>query len=625
MNLAVDRSQLDRITDDNAFSTPGQLVAQLPISPLLDPTTGLPNSQTLYPSGIFDALYDFDKQVTFRTIGNGFANYKLLPSLSFQSEVGADILNLTETEFYGKESQDGGGIGRGATVISQSVSLNTNNYFTYNPHLGDNSKLNVVLGMSYLQNDYVHTYAQGEQYPSDAVKNLSGATSITGASTTNSRYTFLSYFLRANYSYLGKYLFSVSGRIDGSSRFGPSNRYGAFPAASVGWVISDEDFLKNNSTLSFLKLRASYGLTGNSEIGEQQFRFLYSVANYPNLPGFIPTQLPNSDLKWEKSKQVDLGLDFGFAKNRITGEIDYYQKHTTDLLLNVNIPLTTGYYYSSTGFASVYKNLGSMDNSGVEFLLNTKNIEGAFKWSTSFNLAYNKNRVGNINGQIIESSDGLQRAVQGYAIGSFYMQKFLGVDKQTGDALYANASGKPANQYTDAARMVVGKYTPDFTGGFTNSFSYRGFDLSIFFYFVTGNDVYNSAGRFMSDGFYNGWDNQTVDMLNSWKKSGDVTNIPRTGYYNGSGVRNSTEWLYKGDYIRLKNLTLGYTIPKSVSSSLKISSARFYVGGVNLWTSTKYPGDPEVNTNTVNNIAGGEDFYTIPQAKTITVGLNIKF
>jgi TonB-linked SusC/RagA family outer membrane protein len=618
LNLAVDRSQLDRITNDDAFSTPGQLVAQLPISPLIDPSTGLPNKQTLYPSGIYDALYDFDKQVTFRTIGNAYGTLKILPSLSFQSEFGADILNLTESEFEGKESQDGGGIGRGSTVISQSVTFNTNNYFTYNPHINDNNKLNVVLGMSYLQNDYVHTFGQGEKYPSDAVKNLSGATSITGASTTNSRYTFLSYFLRANYAYLGRYLLSVSGRIDGSSRFGPSSKYGTFPAASVGWVLSEEDFLKDVSALSFLKIRASYGLTGNSEIGEQQFRSLYSVSNYPNLPGFVPTQLANPNLKWEKSKQTDIGIDFGFLKNRITGELDYYQKHTTDLLLNTNIPLTTGY-------ASIYTNSGTLDNKGVEFSITTKNLDGKFKWTTSFNIAYNKNKIGNIAGQIIESADGLQRAVEGQPIGTFYMQKFTGVDPQTGDALFLDSTGKNTNDYTNAGRFVVGKYTPDFTGGFTNTFSYKGVDLSVFFYFVTGNNLYNAAGRFMSDGFYNGFDNQTTDILNTWKKPGDITNVPRIGYYNGSGASNSSRWLYKGDYLRLKTLTLGYTLPKSVTDGLKISSARFYVSGINLFTFTKYPGDPEVNTNVVNNIAGGEDFYTIPQAKTFTVGLNVRF
>ncbi len=619
LNLAVNRSQLDRVTNDNAFSTPGQLVAQLPISPLIDPGTGLPNKQTLYPSGIFDALYNFDKQITFRTIGNAYATYKILPSLSFQSEFGADILNLTEKEFAGKESQDGAGIGKGSTVISQSASLNTNNYFTFNPNINDNSKLNVVLGMSYLQNDYEHTYGQGEKYPSDAVKNLSGATSITGASTTNSRYTFLSYFLRASYSYKGKYLLSVSDRIDGSSRFGSTSKYGNFPAASFGWILSDENFLKNSSALSYLKLRVSYGFTGNSEIGEQQFRSLYSVANYPNLPGFTPVQLANPNLKWEKSRQTDIGIDFGFLKNRITGEVDYYKKHTSDLLLNTNIPQTTGY-------ASIYQNAGSLDNSGVEFALTTKNLEGGpFKWSTTFNIAYNKNKVGNIDGQIIESNDNVQRAVQGYAIGSFYMKKFIGVDQQTGDALYQGADGKSTSDYSLAARMIVGKYTPDYTGGFTNTFSYKGLDLSVFFYFVTGNNIYNSAGRYMTAGFYNGWDNQTTDVLKGWTKPGDVTNVPRAGAYYGSGASTSSRWLYKGDYLRLKNLTLGYTLPKSLLSNLNISSARFYISGINLLTYTKYPGDPEVNTNVVSNIAGGKDFYTIPQAKTFTIGLNIKF
>jgi TonB-dependent starch-binding outer membrane protein SusC len=625
LNLAVDRSQLDRVTNDDAFSTPGQLVAQLPISPYLDPATGLPNNKTLYPSGIFDALYDFDKQVTFRTIGNAYGNLKILPSLSFQSEFGTDILNLTENEFEGKESQDGAGIGKGATVISQNVSYNTNNYFTYNPRINDDNKLTAVLGMSYLQNDYQHTFAQGEQYPSDAVKNLTGATNITGAAVSDRRYTFLSYFLRANYSYMGKYLLSVSGRIDGSSRFAPSNRYGTFPAASVGWVLSEESFLKNSSALSFLKLRASYGLTGNSEIGESQFQSLYTVTNYPNFAGFSPSQLANPNLHWEKSAQADVGLDFGFLKNRITGELDYYHKHTTDLLLNTNIPSTTGYYSYSSGSATIYQNLGEMTNEGVEFLITSLNTNGAFKWTTTFNIAYNKNRVGNIQGQIIESADGLQRAVEGKPIGSFYMQKFVGVDPATGDALYDAGSGKTTNDYTAAVREVVGKYTPDYTGGLTNTFAYKGFDLNIFFYFVTGNNIYNAAGFYQESGNYNGFDNQTTTILKGWTKPGDITNVPRAGYYYGSGASNSTRWLYKGDYLRLKNLTLGYTLPSSLSNSIKLKSARIYVSGINLLTWAHYPGDPEVNTNVVNNIAGGEDFYTIPQPKTFTIGLNVKF
>ena len=623
LNLAVDRSQLNRVTNDNSFSTPGQLVAQIPISPLIDPATGLPNARTLYPSGIYDALYDFDHQVTFRTIGNAYANLKILPTLSFQSEFGTDILNLTENEFQGKESQDGGGIGHGALVTSQSVTYNTNNCFTFTPHIGDEHKLTAILGMSYLQNNFEHSSATGESFPSDAVKNLDGATNITGAATSDYKYTFLSYFLRANYSFRDRYLFSVSDRIDGSSRFSPAHRYGNFPAVSAGWVLSEEPFFRDHSPFSFLKLRASYGLTGNSEIGENQFQSLYGVTNYPLLPGFSPSQLGSDKLRWEKSTQFDAGVNFGILKNRIIGEVDYYHKHTTDLLLNTNIPATTG--YASAGRATIFQNVGVMDNRGVEISLTSQNLTGAFKWTTTFNIAYNKNRVGDIKGQIITS--GQQRAVEGQPIGSFYLQKFAGVDAATGDAQYTDSTGKTTTtDYTKAARMVVGKYTPDYTGGITNTFSYAGVDLSVFFYFVTGNKIYNGGGTYMTAGFYNGFDNQTVDVMNAWKKPGDVTNVPRIGYYYGSGADGaSTRWLYKGDYLRMKNVTLGYTIPASALRSAGIKSARIYISGTNLLTFTKYPGDPEVNTNTVSNIAGGQDFYTIPQARTFTVGLNVKF
>jgi len=620
LNMAIDRSQLDRVTNDNAFSTPGQLVAQLPISPLIDPATKLPNRQTLYPSGIFDALYDFDKQVTFRTIGNAYGNVKILPSLSFQSEFGTDILNLTENEFQGKESQDGAGIGKAALVTSQSVTYNTNNYFTFTPDIGENHKLNTVLGMSYLQNNYEHSSATGENFPSDAVKNLTGATSITGAATTDYKYSFLSYFLRANYSFKDRYMLSVSDRIDGSSRFSSAHRYGNFPAVSAGWILSEEGFLQS-SPFSFLKLRASYGLTGNSEIGENQYQSLYGITNYPGLSGFSPSQLASQQLRWEKSAQADIGINFGFLKNRLVGEADYYHKHSTDLLLNTNIPATTG--YGPSGTASITQNLGVINNQGVELSLTSQNIIGTFKWTTSLNVSYNKNRVGNIGGQIIQSGE--ERAIEGQPIGTFFIQKMVGVDKQTGDALYDLGDGKTTTDYTIAPRLVVGKYTPDYTGGFTNSFSFKGFDLNVFFYFVTGNKIYNGGGTYMTAGFYNGFDNQTVDVLKGWKQPGDVTNVPRVGYYNGSGTSASTRWLYKGDYLRLKNITFGYTLPAAVTSALRIRSARFYVSGINLLTFTKYPGDPEVNTNVISNIQGGVDFYTIPQARTFTFGLNVKF
>ncbi len=465
------------------------------------------------------------------------------------------------------------------------------------------------------------------------MKNLNGATNITAATSLDYRYTFLSYFLRGNYSYKDKYLLSASIREDGSSRFAPSHRYGWFPSASVGWLLSEEDFLKEKSPFSLLKVRASYGQTGNSEIGENRFQSLYTVTNYPNLPGYTPTQLGSDNLQWEKSAQEDVGVDFGLLKGRITGELDYYHKHTTKLLLNTNIPASTGYYIFSTGSTTIYQNLGEMTNQGFEAAVTSQNFTGAFKWTTTLNIGYNKNRVGNIGGQIVESGDQLQRAIDGQPIGTWYMQKFLGVDPNNGDALYADANGKPTNVYANAGRFVEGKYIPDYTAGLTNTFSFSGFDLNIFFYAVTGNKIYNSAGVYMSDGFANyNYDNQTTDLLHSWTTPGQKTNVPRVGQvgledgnFIPTGGSNSTRWLFDGKYLRLKNVALGYTLPRSITDGLKISSARFYVSGSNLLTFTKYPADPEVNTNVVSTVGGGEDFYTIPQARTFTFGLTVKF
>lgn len=619
MNVNVSRSQLDRVSNDNTFSTPSELVAQSPLSPLYD-STGQYNTNTLYPNGLYDAQFNSNRQVTFRTLGNVFLNYKIIPSLSFRSELGADISNITEDQYIGVLASDALGKGAGSSYYTQDVSLNTNNYFTFTPRLDDDQTLSVTAGMSYLQNDYSTTQVSGELFPSDIIKKLIAAASITYGNSNAQRYTFLSYFGRANYAYKDKYLASVSVRSDGSSRFGPNNRYGVFPAASLGWVVSEEDFLKDNKTLSFLKVRASYGSTGNAEIGENRYLTLLEPTSYPQLPGYRPKQMGNPDLKWEKTKQFDFGLEFGLFDSRLSGEVDYYNKQTSDLLLEANLPYTTGYDFQ-------YLNIGNMENKGVEIALNSVNINSRhFKWNTSLNVSYNKNKVKNIQGQIIESTGGEQRAVEGEPIGVFYMAKFAGVDPETGDALYIDDAGKPNPDFSKAQRMVVGKATPDWTGGFTNTFSGYGFDLSVFFSFVQGNSIYNRAGIYQDNGFAGGFDNQLRDVLNRWQKPGDITNVPRLSYYFADGASdNSSRWLYDGSYIRLKTLTLGYTLPASVINALKISGLRVYVAGYNLWTTTKYNGDPEINSDVLGNIAGGIDYYTVPQAKQITLGLNVKF
>jgi TonB-linked SusC/RagA family outer membrane protein len=621
INVNVSRSQLDRVSNDNIFSTPSQLVAQAPISPFYKYSGKMNSDSTLYPNGLYDAQFNSNRQVTFRTLGNVFLNYKILPTLSFRSELGADISGITEDQYIGVLASDAFGKGGGSSNYTQNVTLNTNNYFTFTPKISEDHSLSLTAGMSYLQNDFSSTQVSGELFPSDIIKKLVAAASITYGYSNAQRYTFLSYFGRANYAYKGKYLASVSVRSDGSSRFGPNKRYGVFPAGSLGWVASEEDFLKDNKTLNFLKLRVSYGTTGNAEIGENRYLTLLQPTSYPQLPGYRPSQMGNPDLKWEKTKQFDLGLEFALFDSRLSGEVDYYNKQTSDLLLEANLPYTTGYDFQ-------YLNIGNMENKGVEILLNSVNIDTRnFKWNTSLNVAYNKNRVKDIKGQIIESDKREQRAVEGEPIGVFYMAKFAGVDPQTGDALYIDGSGKPNTDFSKAQRMVVGKSMPDWTGGITNTFSGYGFDLGVFFSFVQGNSIYNRAGVYQDNGFAGGFDNQLRNVLDRWQKPGDITNVPRLSYYysdGGASVTNS-RWLYDGSYIRLKSVTLGYSLPKSVINTLKISSLRVYVAGYNLWTKTKYFGDPEINSDVLGNIAGGIDYYTVPQAKQITVGLNVKF
>ncbi|MEO5562276.1 MAG: TonB-dependent receptor [Chitinophagaceae bacterium] len=630
MNMSVVRSQLDRVTNDNAFSTPGQILAQVPISPLIDPATGDFNENTLYPNGLLDARYNSDKQVTYRNIGNVFANLSIMPTLTFRSEFGADMLNMTQESFADKRTQDGGGIGQGQYFTSQNVSFNTNNYFNYTPVISDKVSLSALLGMSYLQNDLRQSNQQAEDYPSAAVKNLAGATNVTFGNSVNARYNFLSYFLRSNVTFNDKYLLGASVRMDGSSRFGPDNRYGVFPAVSAGWLLSEEAFMKKSKVFNYLKLRGSWGITGNAEIGEHQFLDLFNISNYPGLPGFVPFQLGDSKLKWEKTTQVDIGMEFGLLNNRITGEIDWYNKQTKDLLLAVNVPSTNGYFDNINFLNTIFENLGSLENKGLEILINSRNIETKdLKWSTSFNIGFNKNKVKNIEGQVIEGSS-YQRAMEGQPIGVFFMPEFIGVDPANGDALYLDEDDKSTNDYNLANRRVVGDPNPNFTGGLTNTLSYKGLDLNVFFTFVSGNEIFNEGGRFMSSGFGNGFDNQTSDLLDRWQKPGDITDVPRVGAIFPTGQRRSSRWLYDGSYIRLRQLSLGYSFPASVINALKINSARLYVSGSNLWTKTKYISDPEVNTlgtqvTAVQNISAGVDFYTIPQPKTITIGLNVKF
>ncbi|HCW07793.1 MAG TPA: SusC/RagA family TonB-linked outer membrane protein [Cytophagales bacterium] len=641
VNFNIARTENHRLSNDDFFSTPLQIVALSPITPIIDPRTnllsGLLDPNTGNPNTNFPVYYNPLISVNnaryvatvYRGLGNVYAQYKILPGLTFRSEEGFDFLLQTEDEYLGaatvRDTGTPNGYGKYTTTIIANVT--TNNFLRYEKQF-DQHSFDIVGGMAFQKSSNTGSSMTAQQYPSDGYSRaLNAPAQILTIGGGPSDFSFLSYFARSNYKLKDRYLLSLSGRVDGSSRFGASNRYGFFPAASAGWIISEEPFMKDIPVLSFLKLRASYGLTGNAEISNFSARGLYGPANYVGQGGQAPIQLINKNLKWETTAQTDIGIDFGFLDGRISVEADYYLKSTHDLLLFKALPGTSG-------FSTYTQNIGSLENKGFELVINSQNLVGEFKWSTSLNIANTRNKVTNLGGQILGTND-LNRAMEGQPIGVFYGRQFAGADPNNGDAVYVLNTKNPdgsinkttTNDFNAAQQVVLGNPNPRWYGGITNTFSYKGFDLSILFQGVQGNKIYNSGGQYMSASASNGFDNQTPDQLNAWKNPGDKTSVPELRMFFGNGVNPSNRWLSDGSYLRLKTLTLGYNLPKSVASKFKVDKIRIYFTGQNLLTFTSYKGwDPEVNADyQASNINQGVDFYSAPQPKTFTAGLNLSF
>lgn len=625
MNYNLSRSRTFRVANDNAFASPLQMVALSPLDPVYDPYTDELNSYTVYENGMIVSKYNnFDTEV-FRNFGNAFAQINFFEGFSFRSEAGVDVLNQREMEYRGRLTNDGGPDGYSYDRTVTSKIYNLENYFTYAKLFGDFFDLNLVLGANSQMADFDFAEMSAKGFPSDEFRRIASAAEVTFFGSSGTGYRYSSLFSRASLKFYDKYLVSLSARRDGCSRFSKNNRYGVFPAVSAAWIVTNEDFLADNSVLSFLKPRLSWGLTGNSEINNFAARGLYTSSNYAGIYGVIPSSLESVDLKWETTSQIDIGIDFGFFNNRISGEIDYYIKNTTDLLLFVQLPATSGY-------SNLYKNIGSLENKGWEFLLNTVNIDKAFKWSSSFNIAFNKGKVTDIEDQII--SVGIWRVMEGQPIGVFYTKEFAGVDPENGDALfYLNEEGdETTNDISQAANRVVGDPNPEFWGGLTNTFSFKGVDLSVLVQFVYGNDIYNGGRQWQADGF-SWFDNQTLDFYEDhWSPENTDAKYPEPRLFEGNGYGTSSLLIFDGSYLRLKEVTLGYTLPKSLIRSIKLDEVRVFARAYNLLTFTNYPGwDPEADylgtdvTNQTANIRQGYDFYTAPQPRTITFGINLGF
>lgn len=556
---------------------------------------------------------------TRKVIGNFYFNYEFAPGIAFRTDASLDHTSLSEDHYIQAQTFQGApnGVGRyntnefTTTVIEPTLRINKT--------LGSDHNLTGVVGSTFQNRTNLRNSVSGNGFSRESLTYLASAANITAGSSLRRDYSFQSVFGRATYSYQGKYLATATLRRDGSSRFGPDNRYGTFWAFSAGWNFSDESFMEGIDWLELGKIRASYGKTGNDRIGEFSYLGTWSGGqNYLDLPASGTNNIANNELKWEETTTLDLGLELALFRNRVNVNIGYFDGSTVDLLYANPIP-------QSTGFATVQDNIGEIRNWGWEFDVNTVNVDLAngFRWNTTFNISFLDNEVVTL----LDDEPILQgfgsAIVAGEPLNTFYIYEFLGVDPATGNARYTDTDGNGIINAED--QKVVGNYQPDFLGGFTNDFSFKGLTLSVFFQFIKGVDIYNNNRQFMEHLGTSRW-GMDRSVLRRWQQPGDITDIPRAATGSTVGLNNAdnSRFLEDGSFLRLKNVTLAYDLPSSLVSKAGLRSVRVFATGVNLLTFTEYSGfDPEVNVFNNTSTAQGTDFLTQPQSKQFFFGINV--
>lgn len=569
-----------------------------------------------------------------RIHGNVYAESEVLTGLKLKSLFGYESSNGLFTSFQDSVQTRYGQSLKGLAAentydYTYWITENTANYTTSI----DRHNINLLGGFIASRQTNDNLYKSSHDFTNAPDNNVESGNVKADPYSDYARQSHVAFIGRVNYAYADKYFLTSNFRADGSGQFSPDHRWGYFPSFSAGWRISGEDFLKNSSTLSELKIRAGWGLVGNDRSRPYAWYGLvdtlskYLIGGVEH-PAFVNTTLENSDLRWEKTSQIDVGLDLGFFDNRLTFTADYYIKKTEDLLLEVTQP-------TSTGFSSALQNAGSLENRGVEFQLSSKNVvRDNFIWSTDFNISFNRGKVLDIVGTTLQTGTvnpagtSLNTAIvqAGSPLGSFYGKYSQGVDPATGHIIFL----KTADGGADSVG-IIGNANPKFVFGFGNSISYKNFSLDFFFQGVQGNDILN-ATRILSESMVLPM-NQSASVLRRWRNPGDITDIPGVSPSNWDNSAVSTRYVEDGSYIRLKALTLGYRIPTDKLGRMKISRFMVYVTAENLLTITDYSGfDPEVSAfsassqgATNQNTAPGVDFGTYPQSRDFTFGLNITF
>jgi TonB-dependent starch-binding outer membrane protein SusC len=627
-NFSISNTESDRIgVENNTFAPLTSSSLQLPYVQPRDANGNFVNTGFIQNVIAIEAL-NINEFKSRRSIGNAFLDWRIIDNLRFKTDWGIDGVQTEERTRSVDLLTPGGSAGR---IVQQDQKWLTTNTLNWDKRFGDHF-VGALAGQSFEESNYDLIQVAATGFASDRLPNtISGSTPNT-TSASRSAWALSSYFGRANYRFKDRYILEASIRRDGSSRFGEDKKFGTFWAVAGGWVISDEKFFQGVEFVNNLKLTASYGTSGNDRIGgDFPSLGLYSGgvgSDYNGAAGLTPAQIPNPNLSWEETSQWDIGLSASMFKSRVNLNVNFYRKLTENNLVNVPLPYTTG-------FPSVNQNIGQIENKGVDIELNTVNIRNKdFEWTTSFNIGFLDNTVLSLPTNKDEAGRDFllistaQRAIVGNSRNTFYVLKYLGVNPTTGNAEWADKTGKATISPVQADRQIAGSAIPDYTGGITNTLRYKSFDLTAFFNFSYGNLVLIDGLRF-TENMGSASFNKTTNVLNYWKAPGDVTFAPGLASPTAPIFNQlSTLQLENGSYLRLKVLSFGVQLPKPVLDKLKfVKSARFYVLGQNLfiWQDKDFRGpDAEVSANG-GGLVTGESFFALPQARTITFGLNISF
>jgi TonB-linked SusC/RagA family outer membrane protein len=633
-HLNYNRTNSRDVPDNSRVNQGGVVLGALSTPPVVkkyneDNTFGL-NPFQAWENPLASIEGPFNKTITNNLLGDAYGEVKLPFNLKFRTLFGISLANRNYDYFLDPFRTQ---YGRSLEGIAENQTGETfrwiwDNTLAYTKKFGDHS-INAIIGSSASNEKISYGRQYGEGFLNASIQTVNAATKNKQVYTEKNEWSLASYFGRVNYSYKDKYLLTASLRNDGSSRFGEDHQLGYFPAVSAGWRISDEAFMESVSFITDLKLRAGWGVTGNlppayyASFSKIDIGYNYSYGT--TFPGAVPAgEIGNTDLKWESTRQFNIGFDMTLLSGRMTIATDYYIKNTVDLIYIERVPRSTGldYRYANSD--------GTVQNHGFEFQVSGEAVRNRdFTWTPTLNMSFNKNRVKDLDsnivvyfGNIAERGDAIILK-QGLPMGAFWGFVSEGVDPSTGNIIFRDLNGD-GNIDPDNDRTFLGSALPKLTFGFLNDFTYRNFNLSILIDGVSGNKVLN-ATRIETEGMFD-VKNSSAETLRRWTKPGDQTDVPIAIFSDpDQNSRISSRFIENGSFIRLRNVTLGYRIAGDKMKNLGVNSIRLYVTAQNLHTFSKYKGyHPEVNAYGTDAISQGIDYGTYPQAKIFTFGLNVE-